>query len=318
MKRYLLLYISIFFVFPLISSQQAEAFWVWTPETNQWVNPKYAVKDTPSEQLKYALDFYQEKKYKEAIVELRKLIQHYPKAREAPDAQFYIGMILEEQGDLFAAFKEYQIVIDKYPFSERSGEIVQRQYEIGLKLLEGQMKKKTFMSSFVWNEYDVIEVFRKVIKNAPYGKWAPAAQYKIGLYLMEKKLYQEARDEFEKVVNDYPESEWAKGAKYQVALVDAKRSSGAQYDQRVTQHAVKELKDFVENNPEAELSENAKSKIHELSEKEAENNFVIAQFYEKQKNFKAAKIYYQSIVDQFADSKWAVKALERIRELANK
>jgi outer membrane protein assembly factor BamD len=317
MNRYLvIIFISITCVSALIS--QAHAFWVWTPETNQWINPKFAVKETPAEQLKYALDFYEQKQYKEAVVELRKLIHHYPKAREAPEAQYYVGVLLEEQGEVFAAFKEYQMVVDKYPFSERSSEIVQRQYEIGLKLLDGQAKKTGFVGAFVWDDYDVVEVFRKVIKNAPYGKWAPAAQYKIGLYLMEKKLYQEARDEFEKVVNDYPESEWAKGASYQIAIVDAKRSSEAQYDQRVTQYAVKELKDFVETHPDAEFSDNAKQKIQELTEKEAENNFVIAQFYEKQKNFKAAKLYYQSIVDQYSESPWASKALQRIRELSNK
>lgn len=294
------------------------AFWVWTPETNKWTNPKYAVKDTPQEQLQVGLELYEAKEYKKAIREFEKLLKHYPKARQAPDAQFTIGKCYEDQGALYRAFKEYQVVIDKYPFSELAAEIVRKQYDIGLRLLEGSEKTNRFVKAFSGGEYNVVDVFKGVIKNAPYGELAPPAQYKIGLYLLEKRLYQEARDEFEKVVNDYPDSEWAKAAKYQIALTDARRSPGSSYDQKVTQAAVEGFNNFVKSYPDAELSQEAKQQVQELREKEAENNFKVAQFYEKQKNYKAAKIYYQSVVDDFGNSAWSVKALIKIREMSGK
>jgi outer membrane protein assembly factor BamD len=294
------------------------AFWVWTPETNKWINPKYAVKETPKEQLEVGLDFYKAKKYDEAIREFQKLIKHYPRSREAPDAQYHVGLCLEEQDKIFAAFKEYQVVIDKYPFSELAADIVQRQYDIGMKLLENANNRGKFVDALSGADYNVVDVFKAVIKNAPYGKLAAPAQYKIGLYLQEKALYQEARDELEKVVNDYPDSEWAKAAKYQIALVDSQRSTDAQYDQKTTQAAVDEFKEFVENYPDAELSARAKEQIGQLREKEAENSFVIAQFYEKQKNYKAAKIYYQVVADAYKNTSWASKSLKKIREMAGK
>ena len=294
------------------------AFWVWTPETNKWVNPKYSVKETPGEQLEYALDFYQSRDYKEAIKEFKKLIKHYPRAREAPDAQYYLALCFEDQKQLFAAYKNYQLGIDKYPFSERSAEIVKRQYDIGLKLVEGDGEKGFLKETFTDTSYDIIEVFRTVIKNAPYGEYAPSSQYKIGLYLAEKRLYQEARDEFEKVINDYPDSEWAKAAKYQIAMSDAKRSTTAQYDQKVTEAAVDGLRDFIKDYPGIELSDKAKDEIRKLRDKEAENAFLVAEFYEKQKKYKAAKIYYQNIVNEYRGSIWSSKALEKIREVSQK
>jgi outer membrane protein assembly factor BamD len=294
------------------------AFWVWTPETNKWTNPKYAVKDAPQEQLQVGMDLYNQKEYKSAIKEFEKLIKHCPLARQAPDAQYHIGLCFEDQGELFKAFKEYQVVVDKYPFSELSGTIVQKQYDIGLKMLEGEGNRNKFITAVSGGDYDMIEVFRAVIKNAPYGALAAPAQYKIGLYLQEKEMFQESRDEFEKVINDYPDSEWAKAAKYQIAVSDAKRSTDAQYDQKITQVAIEEFNEFVENYPGAELSGSAKDQIHGLMEKEAENNFVIAQFYEKKKDYKAAKIYYQTVVDDFKNSSWAPKALKKIREMSTK
>lgn len=291
------------------------AFWVWTPETNKWVNPKYAVKDTPSEQLQFALTFYQDQKYKEAIQEFRKLISHYPRAREAADAQYHIGASWEQIGNISEAFKNYQEVVDKYPFSERSAEIVQKQYDIALELLDGN-KKGGWTKTFSGADYTAVDMFKTVIKNAPYGPLAAPSRYKIGLYLLENSLYQEARDEFEKVMNDYPESEWAKAAKYQIAVCDSERSTEAPYDQKITQAAVKEFKDFVENYPDAELSHQAKDQIQELRDKEAESNFHIARFYEKNKKYESAKIYYQRIVDEFKTSRWTAQALNKIRELS--
>ncbi len=308
--KILLIIISI-----LLISQSSFAFWVWTPGTNKWVNPKHSVKETPADQLAFALDFYHAKKYKEAVSEFNKLLKSYPRAKEAPEAQYYIGLSWEEQDNLVEAFKQYQVVVDKYPFSERSAEIVRRQFDLGVALLEKKSKKK-FLD--LADEYDVVDIFRAVIKNAPYSDLAPLAHYKIGLYLQEKKLYQEARDEFEKLMNDYPESEWAKASKFQIALSDSKRSTDAQYDQKITRAAVDEFKDYVDNSSNEGLSAAAKDQISQLREKEAENNFIVAQFYEKQKNFKAATIYYQSIVDEYKDSAWSSKALSKLQEIAPK
>ena len=115
----------------LLSAMPAQAFWVWTPETKKWVNPKYAVKETPQEQLEYALDFFEMEDYAKSNRELQKLIRHYPKAREAADAQYYIALGLEKQEKYHKSFKEYQLAIQKYPFSERTAQIIENEYRLG-------------------------------------------------------------------------------------------------------------------------------------------------------------------------------------------
>ena len=312
MKKIFALFLAVAMVF---FAGNAQAFWIWTPETNRWVNPKYDVKDTPEEQLTFAKSFLTSKEYKKAIQEFEKLIRSYPKAREAAEAQFLIGAAFEEQVKLFEAYKAYQKVAEKYPFSERFSEVVEKQYHLGERMLEGEGKKSKFASAIIGGELDVVEVFRTVIKNAPYGKYAAPSQYKIGLYLTEKGLYQEARDELEKVINDYPNSEWVKGARYQIALVDAQRSTAAEYDQKITSTAVDEFKEFVKTYPDAELSDNAHEQIKGLREKEAENSFLVARFYEKQKNYKSARIYYQGVADDYHGSPWAAQASAKLVEL---
>ncbi len=304
--------------FCLIYAVPSHAFWVWTPASGKWTNPKYSVKDTPKAQLAFALGFYQAKDYKKTTEELQKLLKNYPRAREAADAQYYLARVHEDQGQYMSAFKNYQTVIEKYPFSERTSEVVKRQYSIAIDIMEGKQKRNAFIKTVVGGDYDVVEILRAVIKNAPYGEYAAPAQYKMGLFLLEKQMYPEARDEFEKTMNDYPDSEWAKAAKFQIALSDSKRSSKAQYDQKVTSSALNEFNEFVKQFPEAALSKKAEAHMNALRTKEAENMYVIAEFYEKQKQYESAKIYYNTIVEKYGNTKWSAKALESLRRLEKK
>ncbi|MBF0387513.1 MAG: outer membrane protein assembly factor BamD [Candidatus Omnitrophica bacterium] len=290
----------------------ARAFWIWTPESGKWVNPKYDVKPSPKEQLSYAQGFFDEKKYPEALREYKKLLKHYGKSREAAEGQFYIGRVWEEMKKYFQAVDAYQKVIDRYPFSDLGPKVVERQYVIANLFMEGKAKDSRFATSLLGNEYNVVDVFRKVIKNDPYGAYAPSAQFKIGLFYLGRNEYSQARDEFEKTLNDYPDTKWAESARYQIAVADAKRSVPAQYDQKVTNVAVAGFEDFVKSNPESELSADAKKEIDRLRLKEAENAFVVARFYQKSKESKSALIYYQGVVDKYGDTPWAAKARTEI------
>ncbi len=311
MKRLMCVLFLLFWV-----ATPAHAFWVWTPESGKWVNPKYSVKETPQQQLEFGLELAKAEEYTKAVQEMEKLIKHYPRAREAADAQFYIGEFQDKLGDLDKAFKSYQEVIKKYPFSERSNEIVKRQYDIGSRALEGgKTKKEGLLANIGGGKVDAVEVFETVIKNAPYGEYAAPSQYKIGLFLKEEGLLQEARDAFEKTMNDYPTNEWAKAARYQIALADSERSAAAGYDQKVTESAIEEFKGLIEEYPDAELSQEAKGHIQNLRDKEAENNFIIAGFYEKQKQYDSAKIYYSMIIEDYKNTVWAQKALEKLQNL---
>lgn len=304
------------FLMPCVTP--AHAVWIWTPQTGKFINPKWSVKSTPKEQLDYGMAFYEGRKFPEAISEFRKLIKHYPRSKEAPEAQYYLGKIQEALNKPYDAYKAYQVVIDKYPFSERAAEIVELQYSIANQLLEGRNQRGKVAQVFIGGDDRVIEVFRTIIKNAPYGKYAAISQYKIGLYLKEKGLYDEARDEFEKTMNDYPTNEWAKAAQFQIAMADTRRSGNAQHEQKTTQLAIEGFKEFVKSHPESELTPEAKAQIAGLRDKEAENAFVIAQFYEKQRNFKSARVYYNELIDKYADTSWAVKAIKRLKIIGDK
>jgi outer membrane protein assembly factor BamD len=294
----------------LFFGQCAYAFWIWTPETKKWVNPKNAPKESPQEQLNFAKTYYQAKDYKAALEEFKKLIKHYGDAVEAPEAQYYLGMCLEELGKYYESADAYQKVITKYPFSTRTEDVLERQYIVAQKLLD---TRTSFVGINMTGENAAIEVFRRIIENAPYGKYAAASQYKIGLVQKARGYFQEATDEFQKVVDDYPDSEWAEPAKFQIALCADRSSLDASYDQSFTEEAKTKFKDFIQRHPDAELTGEAEGRIEALRDKEAEANFKIGEFYEKQNAPESAKVYYDHVIKTFEKSPWAAKALERLQ-----
>ena len=289
----------------------AFSLWIWTPKTGKWMNPKQAVKSNPDQQLDFVKSLYDIRNYAEAKQEIKKLIKAYPKSAAAAEAQYYMGLVEEAQENYYEAFKTYQKVIVKYPFSERIQEIIERQYKIGEIFMSGQKRKAAGVTLPVENPS--IEIFTQVVENSTYGVFAAKAQYKLGMVFKGLSRYFEAEEAFNKVITNYPESEWVEAAKFQLAACRAAVSRSSDYDQEATQEAKTKFEDFVAEHPEAVLSREAEKNIQQLGEKEAESGFNIARFYEKQKDSSSAKIYYQDVIDSYPQSPWAAKALNRIQ-----
>lgn len=294
----------------------AHAFWIWTPKTGTWVNPRDAVKSSPKGQFDAAKSLFDAEKNDEAKREFKKILQTYPKAAEAAESQFYLGLIEEKQGNLFEAYKAYQLVVEKYPFSERVAEINNREFAIAEQFMSGQKRKALGVTLPVENP--AIEIFSRVTENAPYGPLAAKSQYKLGLVYKGLSRFSEAEDAFSKVVTNYPDSEWAEPAKFQLANTKASLAKNADYDQGATKEAKEQFEDFVKSNPDAELSKEAEKNIGKLKDKEAESDFNAGRFYEKQKQYESARLYYQGIIKNDPDSIWAAKAIERMSIMENR
>lgn len=307
MRHIILLLIIVF----SLSISNAHAYWIWTPKTGKWVNPKTQARTTPKDQFDFAKSVYDAKKYDEAKREFKKLIKTFPKSQEAAESQYYLGLIEQAQGNLYEAYQAYQKVVDKYPFSERITEIIEREFKIAEEFMLGEKRKAMGVTLPVENP--AIEILTKVIDNSTYGPLAPKAQYRLGLVLKGLGRFYEAEEAFNKVISNYPESGWASAAKYQIASCRASISRSPDYDQGATKEAKEKFEEYVKEYPDSVLSPEAEKRIEQLKEKEAESNFNIGRFYEKQKAYESAKIYYNDIINNSPKSAWAAKALERLQ-----
>ncbi len=290
----------------------ALAYWIWTPETGKFINPKYEPKETPQKQFDWAMTFFESEDYKKAIDEFEKLIKHYPLSKLSSEARFYIGLSYENMGEYYRAFKDYQQVIDKYPYTERVEEIIEREYRIGNLFYTGQ-KSKILGMALLPAKDKAIEIFGIVVENGPYSQYADIAQYKLGQCYMEMDDYINAALAFKKIIENYPKSPLIDDAKYQIAICAVNSTSGPEYNEEDTDKAIKEFRDFVNRYPDSQMEKEARHFISKLENQKAQNDFNIAQFYEKRGNRDSAIIYYEEILNKYPESELAVKALERLQ-----
>ncbi|HEX9780686.1 MAG TPA: outer membrane protein assembly factor BamD [bacterium] len=298
----------------LASAPAARAAWVWSPQTG-WVGPTGAVKDTPEEQLTHAQGFFQDGEFERARTEFRKLLRAYPKAREAVEAQYYLGRCEEDLGDYYKAFKEYRKALQVYPSTVRFDEVLEREYRIGNYFLQGRKRKLFGLAAILPARDKAVEIFRAIVEDGPFSEHGVLAQYKLGMAHMALGDYEEAVGAFERVISRYPDSELVDDARYQIALASLKGTFHPEYDQAPTELAVTELAGFLERYPDSELTDEARSRLSELRERRAAHEFLVAQFYERRNRPAAARLYYETIAEEFSSTSWAPKAVARLQEL---
>jgi outer membrane protein assembly factor BamD len=276
------------------------------------------VKDSPEEQLAFAVAFFDRKDYDRARTEFKKLLKAYKESREAAEAQYYLGRCHEEDGDYYKAFLEYRKTIQTYPSSKRFDEVLEREYQLANYFLAGKKRKLFGTVAMIPARDKAVEIFQAIVDDGPFSEYGQLAQYKLGLAHLALQDYEPAVAAFEQLITNYPESPLVDDARFQIAQASLKGTFKAGYDQSTTELAIRELETFVREYPESDLASGAAARLEELKERRALHEFQVAQFYERRRRAAAAVVYYETIIDEFPQTAVAPQAAARIHVLQQK
>ena len=283
--------------------QSASAFWVWSPETGKWSNPKNEAKDTPEEQFRFAAAFYQEKDYKRAEEEFQKLTLAFPNTKWAAEGQYFLGLCYEAIGDIGRASDAFRVLVDRYPYSERVNDAIEHEFE----LAEGMHIMPAVDTA--------VQLYRHIVKAAPYGPYGAKAQFRMGEAHTRLGELDQAERAFQAVIDNYPNTEFAPKAKYQIARVTYRASQEQEYHLSAADNAIESFEGFKSAYPESELGLEANEAISELRRKKAESFYQTAVFYKDRRKFKSARVYLDDIVRYYPDTPTAELARQRLSEI---
>ncbi|MFH1878737.1 MAG: outer membrane protein assembly factor BamD [Candidatus Omnitrophota bacterium] len=317
MKNIKYLFISLIVSIFVLSTTNCYAFWLWSPKGNSFINPKFAVKDSPQEQFDWAMRFFKSNDFPKAAEEFERLTKYYPDSELAPEAQYYAGRSYEESGKYYFAFQNYQKTVEKYPYTGRLEEIIEREYNIA-NIFQTEDTPKLMELELSISLDRAIEVYKKIVENSPFGPFSDKALYKMAECYRRMRKYTEAVDSYQKLINDYPESSLSPEAKYQMAYTKYEASLDPEYDQESTEDALKEFKQISKNTPVPAIAEEADKVLIELRERKAASTLKVAEFYEKQKKYRSAIIYYNEIASKFKGTSTAEYAEKRIEYLKSR
>lgn len=118
-----------------------------------------------------------------------------------------------------------------------------------------------------------------------------------------------AEAEYRRFVRDYPRSPLVPTAEYNLGLAFMEQSLPTHLDQDMTNQAILQFERFLRYYPDSDLVDDAEARILELRSKLAEKRFMSAELYSRMGDFDAARIYLESVVDEYPETPWAPKAL---------
>jgi outer membrane protein assembly factor BamD len=315
-KRVLLL-ACVATMFGLVLAPDCPAPLIWR-KGEGWTYEKGGVTTgkTPKEQLDLAKQLQAQKSYGDAATAYRRLIRRWPTSYVTADARIGLAECLSAMGYHYKAFVEFQQLIEKHPNTERFDEVLQKEFEIGNLFLAGEKHRVWKLKIFSGLD-KAAEIFEKLMKNGPYSKIAPEAQFHLGLVREKQKDYLGAVHAYEKLLERYPNHPLAEAAQYEIANAYSLEAGRAEYDQDVANRAVAAFDDFLTRYPQSDKISLAEQHLAALKLEQARGLFRIGEFYEKKKEYRAALIYFNEVIEQNPKSDWANAAKDKVARLTS-
>ncbi len=163
------------------------------------------------------------------------------------------------------------------------------------------------------------EDFQVLVYNFPGADFIDSAQYFLAHSYYGNGDYELAAIEFQRLVNSYPQSELSDDAQYMAGVCYVKNTPGHYgLDQEDIKRAITALNNFILDNPDSPLVEEARTMITEAQTKLARKEYENGVLYFKILDYKAAKIYFQFVIDEYTGTEYAPKALFKLAEIEYK
>jgi outer membrane protein assembly factor BamD len=159
------------------------------------------------------------------------------------------------------------------------------------------------------------EAFQAVIFNFPGETYVDTAQYYLALSYFGEKSYVLAQVEFSRLLMNYPSSAFASQAQLMKGVCFYKGTpEDFGLDQTDLETAVSQLQDFITDYPESEAIDDARAYLAEARHRLAQKKYASGVLYTRMRDYRAARIYFQQVIDEYTDSEFAPEATYLVAE----
>jgi outer membrane assembly lipoprotein YfiO len=160
-----------------------------------------------------------------------------------------------------------------------------------------------------------LEYFQAIVYNYPGESIVDTAQYYLALTYFGAEEYELAQVEFNRLLLNYPSSVYFQHSVFMKAASFFEGTpSHYGLDQSKLKLAITQFEDFIIDYPEAELIDEARRYLLVARTRMAKKFYNSGVVYSRVRAFKAAKIYYQKVIDDYTDTEFAPLATYHIAE----
>ena len=255
--------------------------------------------------------------FKRAINAYKSLVKRHPKDALAGNALYRSAQLQEQLHSYTPAAESFLQLVERYPSSPHFEEAIEAQFRIGEIYLNG--KKLKVLGIPIASALDrAVTIFANVVRTAPYGKYTARAQFDIGLAREKQGANDAALQAYQAVVDKFPTEPLAVDAQYQIGYIWFTASQKGTNDAAAATNAKTAFQDFLFHYPKSEKAAQARANLDILEHKQTTNSYKVAKFYDKQKYYRAAVIYYNEVIRQQPGTEESNEAKKRIDQLRAK
>jgi outer membrane protein assembly factor BamD len=146
-----------------------------------------------------------------------------------------------------------------------------------------------------------ITAYRRVTEWYPFSEHVPVAELQIAEAYYKLRQYSQAAVTYEQFANLHPRHPSTPYALYQVGRCFFDQIHAIDRDQGNARKALTALNRFVDRYPDSEYTDPARAHAKDCQRYLAANELLVAKYYYKNKNYKAALNRFRGIVEDYPD-----------------
>jgi outer membrane protein assembly factor BamD len=159
-------------------------------------------------------------------------------------------------------------------------------------------------------------MYEKILASAPFGRYAPIVQFNLGLAYERQGRVPDAVQAYQTLIDKYPNSSIVNNAQYQIAYVYMRVGlSKNSQDLSALLQAQDYFQDYALQYPHNGRNIQIQKNLRSIENKESIDLYNIARFYDRNRNFQAAAVYYNDVILQHPSSSQATLAKTRLQAI---
>ncbi|MDP6637477.1 MAG: outer membrane protein assembly factor BamD [Phycisphaerae bacterium] len=287
---------------------------VW--KDGKWVVAPTPAEGTPEGELALVRRHLDNDRPKDALKAAKKFMAGYPNDERREEVMMLIGQAEMDRGNYDKACNRFNEQMDQYRNGDFYDRAVQRQYLIADAFLKGRKRRAMWM--FKVSAVDRgIEILNGIADRVPGTVVAEKALIRVADYHYDAGQVVQAVEAYDHYMKTFPQSPRKRMSH---AMLRAARARYAQYkgeafDDTPLTDAQQRFMIFADRYTEESNKANVPMVLSQIRNALVRRYFASAKFYKRVGRKKAAIFYYRKVIDQNADSHWAKRAADALKEL---
>lgn len=269
-------------------------------------------------------ELFKQRKYDEAAKHFKEAAKRWPDSGLEEDAMFYLGECGFFTDRYYAASDKYVELLKKYENSRYLNDVVKRQFAIA-RYWEQTAKDHAWYAlnltdkkrPYIDPEGNAKSVYNHIHLADTQGDLTDDALMAMATYCFRHNRFEEATDYFDELIKNHVNSEHLLQAHLLSIRAKLRAYQGPQYEASPLDQAEEMIEKTLNTFPLEQLKDERQRLLQAreaIRFERGQRVFQSGEYYYKIKYYRAARHYYQNVLQEFPDTPFGQLAQERLAE----